>query len=206
MAELLEEGSEVERVFALERDLSNDLFEKITSSDTNFVPDASVKEEVRRLIEQIAEAREAARTRAEYKWCIDALEKWRYFLIANGEYVPSPRKVLPAFLSGMPQELPGAEEVRKRQIGNGRVIKGRAVKDAFDKTAKIQVVTRKKDSLTGKIINKIKNYLVHDEFNGVSEGDFVIAKECRPISKRKHFVVIDVDGTTSLARDPGVVG
>lgn len=39
---------------------------------------------------------------------------------------------------------------------------------------------------------KRKNYLCHDENEECREGDLVRIKECRPLSKRKHFQVAEI--------------
>lgn len=39
---------------------------------------------------------------------------------------------------------------------------------------------------------KRKNYLCHDENEECRDGDLVRIKECRPLSKRKHFQVAEI--------------
>ena len=39
---------------------------------------------------------------------------------------------------------------------------------------------------------KRKNYLCHDENEESRDGDLVRIKECRPLSKRKHFQVAEI--------------
>jgi len=191
--ELLEVDSPVDKVFSEERALSDAIAQMIAESEGEFRLDQETREGIRELLRKISEVQAHSKSRSEYKWCVDTLEKWRYFLIANGDYIPFPKRRLPDFLQRANGELPRAEEVRRLGSGHGRVIKGHAVRDSFDKTAKIRVETQKRDSLTGKTVRRSKTYLVHDELNEVSEGDFVRAKECRPVSKNKKFVVVGVD-------------
>lgn len=197
---LIERGSAVDATSKRERALSKIIFEEITQSADEFRLSQSRKSEVLDLISRIGEARVAAQTTAEYKWCVDTLEKWRYFLVSNGEYVPRPETVTPHFLANYILDLASSDEAAKISRGDGRIIEGVALKDSFDKTAKISVAQRRRDSLTGKTVRSSKTYLVHDEFNRVSEGDWVRAKECRPVSKNKHFALVDSRGATDKGK------
>lgn len=197
---LMERGSAVDAISKRERALSKVIFEEITRSVDEFKLSQSRKSEILDLFSKIGEARIAAQTTAEYKWCVDALEKWRYFLVSNGEYVPRPETITPHFLATYLLDLANSDEAGKISLSGGRVIEGVALKDSFDKTAKISVAQIRRDSLTGKIIRRSKTYLVHDEFNQVSEGDWVRAKECRPVSKNKHFALVDSRSATDKVR------
>lgn len=70
-----------------------------------------------------------------------------------------------------------------------RVIQGKVVTVAGDKSAKIQVERRVMHPRYHKIVRRFKNYLVHDEKNELQVGDFVTAEECRPMSKNKSFTL-----------------
>jgi small subunit ribosomal protein S17 len=45
-----------------------------------------------------------------------------------------------------------------------------------------------------KIITQSKRYAAHDESDSYSVGDMVRIRECRPISRRKRFEVIEKVG------------
>jgi len=68
-----------------------------------------------------------------------------------------------------------------------KTIQGTVVAKSGDKTAKILVERRVVHPKYHKIVKKFKNYLIHDENNELSIGDFVVAEETRPLSKRKTF-------------------
>jgi len=76
-----------------------------------------------------------------------------------------------------------------------RVLQGRALRDAKDKTVSILVERRVRHPLYQKFIRRSKKYLVHDENNVSKEGDIVRIREARPISKRKRFVIIAESGS-----------
>ncbi len=71
-----------------------------------------------------------------------------------------------------------------------RVMQGRALRDAKDKTVSVLIERRVRHPLYHKFIKRSKKYLAHDEKNISKEGDIVRIREARPISKRKRFVVV----------------
>ena len=75
-----------------------------------------------------------------------------------------------------------------------RVMQGRALRDAKDKTVSVLVERRVRHPLYQKFMKRSKKYLVHDENNVSKEGDTVRIRESRPISKLKRFVVLPDSG------------
>ena len=74
-----------------------------------------------------------------------------------------------------------------------RVMQGRALRDAKDKTVSVPV-ERSSPSALPEIMKRSTKYLAHDEKNVSKEGDIVRIREARPISKRKRFVVVADSG------------
>lgn len=70
-----------------------------------------------------------------------------------------------------------------------KVLQGRVVSDAADKTVTVSVERRFKHPLYGKVVSTRKKYLAHDESNAYGVGDKVEIISARPLSKRKRFVV-----------------
>jgi small subunit ribosomal protein S17 len=68
-----------------------------------------------------------------------------------------------------------------------RVIQGKVVKKAGDKTATVLVERKVVHPRYHKIVKRFKKYLVHDERNETNVGDVISAIECRPLSKTKSF-------------------
>ncbi len=75
-----------------------------------------------------------------------------------------------------------------------RVLTGRVVSDKMDKSVTVLVERRVMHPLYKKFIRRSKKYAAHDEANLCREGDTVRIEECRPISKRKTWVVIERNG------------
>jgi small subunit ribosomal protein S17 len=73
-----------------------------------------------------------------------------------------------------------------------RSLVGKVVKDAANKSVTILIERRVKHPLLGKIVKKFKKYRAHDENNQCRCGDTVLIKECRPISKTKAWVLVNV--------------
>ena len=78
------------------------------------------------------------------------------------------------------------EEKRTRELV------GKVVSDANDKTVTVLVETYKNDSLYGKRVKYSKKYAAHDEKNEAKKGDIVRITETRPLSKTKHFRVVEI--------------
>lgn len=68
-----------------------------------------------------------------------------------------------------------------------RVIQGKVVSKAGDKSVVILVERKVVHAKYRKIVKRFKKYTIHDEDNVVKIGDVVSAIECKPISKTKAF-------------------
>ena len=69
---------------------------------------------------------------------------------------------------------------------------GKVVSAKNDKTITVLVETYKKDRLYGKRVKYSKKYAAHDEKNVANVGDNVRIAETRPLSKTKHFRLVEV--------------
>lgn len=74
----------------------------------------------------------------------------------------------------------------------GRTLQGVVVSTKMDKTVVVRVTRREKEPLYGKIITKSKKFHVHDEQNQCKEGDVVRITESRPLSKLKHWILVEL--------------
>ena len=75
-----------------------------------------------------------------------------------------------------------------------RVMIGTVVSDKMDKTVVVRVDRRVTHPLYKKIITRSKKFAAHDENNAYQVGDQVRIRECRPMSRRKSFEVIEKVG------------
>lgn len=77
-------------------------------------------------------------------------------------------------------------------MGNQREVVGVVVKDKVDKGVTVAVERRVRHDLYGKIRRRTSTFMAHDENNSAKVGDRVVMVECRPLSRRKRFVVTRV--------------
>ena len=70
--------------------------------------------------------------------------------------------------------------------------RGYVVSDKMDKTIVVEVEDRVKHPLYGKVIRRTSKVKAHDEQNTAGIGDLVIIEETRPLSKDKHFRLVDI--------------
>jgi small subunit ribosomal protein S17 len=90
-----------------------------------------------------------------------------------------------------------AEETKK--TSTVRRIVGRVVSNKMDKSVTVSVERLIKHAVYGKYIRRTSKILAHDEENACKEGDTVAITECRPLSKRKSWRVVEViSASTSL--------
>ena len=73
-----------------------------------------------------------------------------------------------------------------------KVYQGRVVSDKMDKTITVVVETKRNHPVYGKRINYSKKYKAHDENNYAKTGDIVRIMETRPLSKDKHFRLVEI--------------
>jgi small subunit ribosomal protein S17 len=71
-----------------------------------------------------------------------------------------------------------------------RILQGTVVSDACDKTVIVRVERRVMHPVYKKYVSRSKKYAAHDEDNRYRAGDAVRIEESRPLSKRKHWVVL----------------
>ena len=62
----------------------------------------------------------------------------------------------------------------------------------MDKTVVVKVVSRVKDPIYKKVVQKSKKYKAHDENNECGIGDIVKIMETRHYSKDKYFRVVEI--------------
>lgn len=69
---------------------------------------------------------------------------------------------------------------------------GVVVSDKMDKTIAVEIRTRVKHPLYGKIMNRTKRFKAHDENNECGIGDTVRVMETRPLSKDKCWRLVEI--------------
>ena len=78
------------------------------------------------------------------------------------------------------------------QVEAMKKIQGRVVCAASDKTIAVEVTRIAPHLKYKKRIKTSKKYHVHDPENACKVGDIVTVAKCKPISKTKNFIVVEV--------------
>src|SRR5438477_12288240 len=69
---------------------------------------------------------------------------------------------------------------------------GRVVSNKMDKTIVVVVETLKKHRIYKRTFKQTKRFQVHDEENTCQVGDMVRIEESRPLSKMKHWRLVEI--------------
>ena len=75
---------------------------------------------------------------------------------------------------------------------SNRVVSGRVVSNAMDRTITVLVERRVKHPLYGKFLRRSMKLHAHDAENECNTGDLVRVEQCRPLSKTKSWRLVEV--------------
>jgi small subunit ribosomal protein S17 len=84
-------------------------------------------------------------------------------------------------------ETPAEARPNRRKLREGTVVSA-----AMEKTAVVAVVERVRHRRYAKTVQRTKRIHAHDEQNDLRVGDRVRIAETRPLSKLKHWRVVEV--------------
>jgi small subunit ribosomal protein S17 len=77
---------------------------------------------------------------------------------------------------------------------------GRVISNKMDKTIVVNVESLKKHRIYKRTFKQTKHFYAHDEENTCQVGDLVRIEECRPLSKMKHWRLVEI-----VKRGSGIV-
>lgn len=75
---------------------------------------------------------------------------------------------------------------------SNRILTGRVVSNAMDRTITVLVERRVKHPLYGKFMRRSMKLHAHDQENECNNGDWVRVEQCRPLSKTKCWRLVEV--------------
>ena len=75
---------------------------------------------------------------------------------------------------------------------------GIVISNKMQKTIVVKIENRYQHPIYSKTLIKTKKYLAHDELEQCNIGDQVLVQECRPLSKRKRWKLIEIISKSSL--------
>ena len=73
-----------------------------------------------------------------------------------------------------------------------KVREGIVISNKMDKTVVVAIVSAVRHRRYGKTMQRTSRLYAHDETNDVREGDRVRIAETRPLSKNKHWRVVEI--------------
>ncbi|HET9818266.1 MAG TPA: 30S ribosomal protein S17 [Rhodanobacteraceae bacterium] len=76
--------------------------------------------------------------------------------------------------------------------GSTRTLQGRVTSSKAAKTVTVSVDRQEQHGVYGKLLRRSTALHAHDEKGECREGDLVRIAECRPLSRTKHFRVVEV--------------
>ena len=80
----------------------------------------------------------------------------------------------------------------EERVVNRKARVGTVVSDRNDKTIVVEIERASRHRIYHKVIRRTKKYHVHDEHNVATVGDLVRIEECRPISRMKRWMLVEV--------------
>lgn len=83
-------------------------------------------------------------------------------------------------------------------MGRNKIYSGIVTSDKMQKTRIVKITRLAKHAKYGKIMKRYSKFKVHDEKNITKIGDLVRIEETRPLSKEKHFRLIEIIKKASL--------
>ncbi len=88
-----------------------------------------------------------------------------------------------------------AEEVKRAK----KTKLGRVVSDKMSETVVVAVESYRPHPIYKKAVRRIKKFKAHDEQNACHVGDRVRIEETRPLSREKHWRVVEILSKSSEA-------
>jgi len=88
--------------------------------------------------------------------------------------------------------MPQSSSSKAPQRSERKVRQGVVVSDKMDKSIVVRVERTMRHPLYKKVIRRSRKFIAHDEANGAQVGDMVRIMECRPLSARKRWRLVEV--------------
>ncbi len=83
-----------------------------------------------------------------------------------------------------------SQTTKENKIAGGKTLSGVVTSDKMKDTVVVLVNRFEKHPKYGKYVSIHKKFKAHDKGNTKKVGDKVTIKECAPISKDKHFIIV----------------
>jgi small subunit ribosomal protein S17 len=84
------------------------------------------------------------------------------------------------------------DETTETRDNRRKVREGTVISTKMDKTVVVAIIDAVRHRRYGKTMQRTTRLYAHDETNDVREGDRVRVAETRPLSKNKHWRVVEI--------------
>lgn len=165
------------------------------AEETAAAPEATASEPVPQLApkerRQQARAAKAAKIGARPQRSIEERQAERAAKRAKNA---ARRRKLRANAREAAKATPAGEPTPPREPGEGRqkTRQGVVVSDKADKTITVRIDVARRHRRYEKVVRSSTTLHAHDERNDANAGDTVIIRECRPLSRRKRWRLVEV--------------
>ena len=78
------------------------------------------------------------------------------------------------------------------QVKTKRTLTGKVVSNKMDKSVVVLIERKVKHPIYGKYMRRSTKLQAHDGENACGQGDIVTIEECRPISKKKSWRLVNI--------------
>ena len=90
------------------------------------------------------------------------------------------------------EEVQESQEVNALERNTRKERIGKVTSNKMNKSITVIVERKLKHPIYGKFVMKTKKFLAHDEKEECNIGDTVKIMECRPLSKRKRWRLVEI--------------
>ena len=108
------------------------------------------------------------------------------------ETVTTAAETVTEAVSGAVNYFATEEEVVSSDRNERKSRVGLVASNKMDKTISVTIQRRLQHPIYGKYVKKSKKLIAHDENNDCQIGDLVRIMECRPLSRRKRWRLVEV--------------
>ncbi len=106
----------------------------------------------------------------------------------NNEELMTGEQIAPTI--GVTPEITGDTSAEHKS--HKRILQGKVRSNKADKTIIVDIVRQVIHPLYKKYFRRTKRVMAHDPVNTCNPGDVVKIKECRPLSARKRWILVEV--------------
>ena len=170
----------IKEIVKIDSELSDEILEYYKNRDSQVETEAL--EKIQKIKSLIKISFKKPISDEDYDRLVYITQRWNSFLVLCGM-----TRIFPI----IPLQISLEKELKAK---GRKTIQGTVISNKMDKTAVILVERTVIHPRYKKRMKESKKYHIHDSTNSLKPGDKVKAMECRPLSKKKRFRLIEITG------------